>query len=276
MRRMKNVLFGLMVSLFLFSVVVNAANENKRPDATTIYVANQVMERIFEAVMSLKEEYVDLQGFDDKALFRNESGIYVIHYKNVQEYAAGQVLSEFGLTVLPMDVPNIFGKHSDVFEYGFPLSQVKFSGYQILNERRRPFDIKVLLNKFGVELKEDQNRFLPFQLSIQPSKAVYFPNEDIKYTVYLTNATRGILNVKQLSHKTLHCTSKGKSWGSKKLSSRNNKHYRQKFLKPGQSDSLTLSVSGTPRAEIFDIQCEYLMSHKGFKPFAVAQIQVTP
>jgi hypothetical protein len=235
---------------------------------------NRVMLAIFQDILSRKGDYDNLVNFGEWALSKNQYGIHSIEYGREILYGVrkGEFL-RFGVTIVRPEDTNFSKYGREAFNFVFPLLNVKFSGYQQTNRQWLKFDIQDIVRQNGDPLLEEQQKYLPLQLSLVTDKEVYRVGEKIQVTVTLKNVSEKSLWVNSLSDRNLYFLYGNTKWGAAELRSRSGK--KERFvLEPGLTVSRTFVGSGLEVPQELEIYCSYLLTFEGVKPFSIIRVKV--
>lgn len=270
--------------LFFFCCAIQArsyvhAGEDPLPAALGLFsqrmteIANQVMLAVYDDIVSAKERYDDLQDFDQKALSRNQYGVYSIRYK--REAAAGPLGGkpfEFGVTVVGREDTdfNEFGRKA--FNLHFPLLGLKFAGYEKVYWRPNQFSLQDVVQKNGDPLLKEQKKYLPLKLSLKTVAESYRVNEDIEFVVTLENVSSKNLWVRALNKDTLYFLYADTPWGTREADAP--KREKKFILEPGEKVHKKFVGSGFPEPREFEVYCSYALTFQGVKPFSVLKVKV--
>ena len=184
-------------------------------DQATIDKTNEVIKKIYDDVLAVKPKYKELAAFDEKALSKNDLGFYMINYEAPPPPSARQAWPyAFGLSVDALK-GKMYADHEGYFNYPLPLVGLQFSGYLTKHPIRRQFDIKALVDRYGENMIDYQQQFMPLRFFIFPEKETYHVGETIHFKVVLANVTKHNILVKDLSQDSLFFTLNREFWGTK-------------------------------------------------------------
>ncbi len=268
----KNIFVFFLVSFFVPSL----AAQDTPIDKALIDLSNEVIVNIYRDIAKEKDWYVELKDFNEKHLLENTYGIYAIHYRYDDVDSPGKKQSmEFGVTILKMEDDNIFhGKGHNVFDLGFPLLNLKISGYQVKSIKNRQFDFQGPLQKHGQILLDEQAKKLPFQMSLESAQKYFFVGEEIEFTVKLKNISDKNLQVVNLNEETLFCEYNEEEWGKRSIAPAMSRYLEKTVLDPDKSINKILRIPSLQSPQEFEIYCSYGMTHKGVSPFGTLKIKV--
>ena len=267
---MKNILFSL-IWIFLS---INTAADQPIFDEETKALCNQVMMNVYHDISEAKAVYKELGSFNETALSFNAKGIYSIHYKYIEpEGILKRESYEFGLTIVGFKDPNIFPSDGPSINLGFPLLNLKFIGYQKKTLKRKQFDIQIPLAKHGQILWNHQQKYMPYQLSLEPVKEEFKINEPIEFTVTLKNSTNKNVLVKDLDSKTLFFLYDDKVGGATEVGAAA-KDIKDVVLKSQELISKRFRINGVPNPKELEIYCSYILTYQEVKPSASLKINV--
>jgi len=274
----------LLLFVLLFSVAPLSAegdsvdpknNEEVSINFKTKRAANKFIVSVYKSIEKLKGRYKELEDFDDKALLKNEHGIYSIFYKT--KITSGLYKGRyygFGVTVTKEDDSNLYEDQSDeLFDLSFPLIKMKVYGFKLLYLRTRQLDIENLVMDRADILWDYQQKFMPFELTLEPDKKKFLVYEDIQFTVKLKNKTRRNIKLRDLSDDTLFFLYNNKKWGAHLLEPLPTDGL-DVILYPGKSISKKFIGNGFSIPKKFSIFCTYNMTYKGVKPSASLEVEV--
>lgn len=267
---MRNII-SFLIFMFL-SLGVSA--DQPSLDEETKALCNQVMMNIYQDILEAKDTYKELGNFDQGAVTSNVNGIYSIHYQYTElEGAMKGVSYEFGLTIVGLDEPNTFPSDSPVINLGFPLLNLKFIGYQKKTFKKGQFDIQIPLAKYGQILWNHQQKYMPYQLSLESVKEEFKINEPIEFTVTLKNLTNKNILVKDLGGKTLFFLYDNKVGGAAEIGQAA-KDVKDIVLKSQEFIVKRFRIKGIPHPKELEIYCSYILTFQEVKPSASLKIKV--
>lgn len=272
---MKKIIPIFIVLLFLFSSAVFAQdNEDNSKKDKIKELCNKVMLNIFDYIMDSKPKYRELKEFDSSVLTQKTDGIYLIQYKFKDSAArkGGSQFYEFAVTINNLEDENAFALKSQTFDFGFPLLDVKISGYQIKSLRTKQFDLGSPIEQYGKILWAAQEDFLPFQLTLKPSKESFNVGEQVVFIVTLKNVTKSNIKVKDLNSNTLIFLYDNEEWGSKKFKSKEDQD--ELVLLAGRSISKEFSVPARRYPGKFKIYATYIKTYKGVSPSNAVTVDI--
>lgn len=238
----------------------------------TVDISNRTLKQIFDDIYYNKKDFISLDSFSENNVDLNQYDILLMQYTYTDPYIKDDVYS-FGLTIVPMSAPNPFYGYPGIFEYGFPLLEIKFSGYQEKGLKRQQFDINESIRKFGQQLWLEQQQYLPLKLSIQPLKKFYKKGEPISFRVILKNESGKSIVVKDLNNETLFFVYNNSVWGAAESSPQTDK-VKNVVLKPGESISKEFAGNSFFKPQEFEIFCKYNLTYDGVNPAANLKVKV--
>ena len=253
----------------------SAAFRKQQFDESMKEVCNRVMLAIYNDILSVKGDYDNLVDFDQHVLSKNQYGIYTIEYQHkiLQGIRSGEFLN-FGVTIVKPEDVNFNNYGQQAFNFGFPLLDVKFAGYQRTNRKWMKFSIQEVVQRNGDPLLEEQKKHLPLKLSLETDKKEYKIREDIQITVILENVSNKNLWIKSLDNETLYFLYANTKWGALSISEEKEKRKRKFILTPGQKVYKNFVGSGSSVPHEFEIYCSYAVTFKGVKPSSVIKVKV--
>ncbi|MCR4336748.1 MAG: hypothetical protein NUV91_02940 [Candidatus Omnitrophica bacterium] len=263
--------------MMLLSLLVSpslAADQPLPIDEETKKVCNQVILSIYKDILAVKDKYNDLKDFGEKSFYQNKYGIYTILYEfqsEEQSQTRRKKSYRFAITIDGME-DKIFAAEDGVFNLGFPLLGVKFSGYQQRHLLRSQLDIMPFIEKHGAILADYQQKFLPLQIYLRKVRGTYKAKEDIEFEVVLKNVTKRHMIVKGLGHETLFFLFDGQTWGTQPAAG--NKGGEKKILRAGESLNMIFKGESFPTAKEIEIFAMYRMSIQGVNPTSRLKIQI--
>ncbi len=266
----KTILFILFFSL-LCGVGKSRAEEDAF-DPKLKELCNEVVMSIYQEIEKEKARYPELENFDKSRLTENQYGIYQIDYEYTGEARdKSQTPYRFGVTIDRMkDVT--FEQSRDAFNFGFPLLDVKFSGYQRKHLLRTQFDVLPLIQKYGELLAGYQQEYLPLRLELRTIKDSYHVREDVEFEVILKNVSKRHMIVKGLGQSTLFFLFDNQYWGTRPTD--NSQGGEKVILKSGESIHMRFKGESFQKPHKFEIFSVYLMSIKGVNPTGTLKISV--
>ena len=243
-------------------------------DQATRDLNNQMMMKIYDAILLQKNNYPELKNFDKSALSVNSYGIYSIQYKfEDPALPAGKRNFEFGVAVIGIKDPQAFASQISGFDFGFPLLELRISGFQRRTFNTRKFDVQEIVQKYGQTLWDWQQKYIPYQLKITPVKSEYKVGEDIEFKVTLTNKTNKNISVINLSSESLYFLYNNKMWGAVEVNPAEVSD-PQMVLLAGQSIENTFRGPPMNAPQEFEIYVSYGLTYKGVKPSDILKIKV--
>ena len=245
-------------------------------DSESKNLYNKVMMEIFNEILQNKGKFRELKNFDQSALTTNPYGIYTFRYKFSDGASAyKKQIFEFGLTMVGLNDKQAFGKTSSNFDLSFPLLDFRFSGYQVRTPGTRKFDLEKLVQKYGQELWDYQQKYMPYQIKLTAVKNEYKVGEEIEFKVSLKNPSQLNFKVKDLSTNTLFFLYNNKTWGATEVNPAESDD-KEFILKSG--DSVEKNFKGPPivTPQEFEIYVSYGLTYQGVKPSDSLKIKVVP
>jgi hypothetical protein len=244
--------------------------------AETKELCNKAMMDIFDEILVAKIKYPELKDFDQSALTTNDYGIYVIKYKfQDSSLSAEKQDYEFVVTIVGLNDPNIFSPRRSSFDLGFPLLNLRFTGYKLLAYKSRQYDVEQAVQRAGQVLWDSQQKYMPYQLKLEPVKSEYKVGEEIGFTVSLQNKTQHNIIVKDLSDNTLFFLYNNKMWGASEVNPSETSD-KQIILKPGESIKKAFRGPPVKSPKEFEIYASYGLTYEGVKPSDSLKIKVVP
>jgi hypothetical protein len=245
-------------------------------DAFLKDLCNQVMFAIYQDITTFKEEYMELEDFGPYVLSENQYGIYSLEYEYIvsEGFQKGERIA-FGVTIVRLDDTNFNQYGNQAFAFGFPLLDLKFSGYQQESRRQEAFDIQKVIQKNGNLLLAEQNKHLPLKLTLETVKENYHVGEDIEIIVILQNVSSKNFWVKELSEDTLFFIYGDTHWGTRKIGPKKQQKIKRQILKQGQRISERFVGSGFLEPQEIEIFGSYVVTFKGVNPSSFLKIIIT-
>lgn len=239
-------------------------------------VCNSVMIAIYNDILSMKQDYVNLEDFGEHVLTRNQRGIYRIEYQHtiLDGMRKGEFLA-FGATIVKSEDTNFNEHGQQAFNFDFPLMGIKFSGYQKTSRKFMKFSIQEIVQKNGDPLLLEQQKHLPLRLTLKPNQDSYKIGENMKISVILENVSRKNLWIKDLNGETLYFLYNDVKWGAVEVSASEKKRRRKFILEPGQKIRKKFIGSGSSVVRTIEVYCSYAMAFKGVRPASVLTVEVT-
>ncbi len=261
--------------LLFFSLLCGMGKSHAEEDAfdpKLKELCNEVVMSIYQEIEKEKARYPELENFDKSRLTENQYGIYQIDYEYTGEARdKAQTPYRFGLTIDRMkDVT--FEQSRDSFNFGFPLLDVKFSGYQRKHLLRTQFDVLPLIQKYGDLLAGYQQEYLPLRLELRTIKDTYHVREDVEFEVILKNVSKRHMIVKGLGQSTLFFLFDNQYWGTRPTD--NSQGGESVILKSGESIHMRFKGESFQKPHKFEIFSVYLMSIKGVNPTGTLKVSV--
>ena len=253
----------VLIFIFILMTICSHANEESK------ILGNQVLKSIFDHVSEFKGRYIGLEEFDETLLQIKENGFYSFEYTKPM---GDRAPIEFGLTLIGFNEKNPFADRKNTFEYTLPLLDLKFVGYESRNKR---FDLKDIM-RFNIEsLLDEQQKFMPYRLSVSPDKESFKIKEDIYFTVTMRNLTKKNIKVKDLNDRTLYFLYNNKPWGAKLIEDKNKGQVKEDIiLKPDEDIHRTFRAAGFTVPKVFEIYGSYAMTYKGVNPTCKLNVKV--
>lgn len=264
---------------FLFLLPVLSAKADIAVDPFSqenVAYYNEVMEMIYQDIFAVKEDYKELIGFGPQSVTKNPHGVNSIHYqyKDPDGPTKGMPF-EFGVTIVPENKLNFYSSNENEFNLGFPLLNVKFTGYQIFNARSKQFKVYDSVVKHGSLLYSQQAKYLPLRLTIETPKKEYKVGEQIDFKISLTNRSDHSIEVRELNENTLYFLYDQISWGAKNYVAAKVRKAELIRLKPGESTSKSFSGKSFSKPVTFQILAQYALTFEGFNPTNVIRVKVS-
>lgn len=261
---LKTLILGLLIIGNAWALEINPETKE---------LCNTVMMQIYDEVSTAKIKHPELSDFDKNALTTNEYGIYLLKYNRTDPTT--QKTFEFGVTIIGLNDPTFFKGQRSNFDLGFPLLNLRFTGYKKRAYASREFDIEQSVQRAGQILWDHQQKFIPYQLKLKAVKTEYKVGEGIEFTVSLQNKTQHNIIVKDLSGNTLYFLYNNKMWGASEVNP-SEVPDQQIILKPGESTQKTFIGPATKSPQEFEIYASYGLTYEGVKPSDTLKIKVVP
>lgn len=300
----------IVVAILVLSMTAFAHAEEKKVvfDEPLVELCNQVMMNIFQDIMAVKSKHKELANFDESALSKNEYGIYQIIYQSapIEKKKYSQITPyNFGLTIDQFKDEHFPGREG-MFNFGFPLLGIKFTGYQKKHLVRSQLDITPFIQDRGLVLADYQQEKMPLRLTIEPTKELFNVREKIVFKVTLTNVTDRHMAIRDPDEKTLYFLIGNEVWGaveyedqSKPLTKQQRALARamrrqrarqgrpegdireerdrvedKRILRAGESVSIIYQGGSFLTPKEMDVYCAYRMSFEGVFPTDTTTIKV--
>ncbi len=254
----------------LFSSTGNAQAVNPK----YLQFGNQTLTGIYQEIESQKANYKELENFSRQNLLVDDKGFYVLKYEyfGLADSPSKKTYS-FMIRLTPLNIGKATSGEQ-IFLYNYPLLGISLIGEQFLMLKTKQLDIRSVVESQQELLAEEQQKLLPFKLSIKPAKDSFKENEGIEFVVTLQNISGHNLKVKNLSSKSLQFTINDKVWETEESQVANKQQGEYTVLKNGEVMSKTFTGQGLGRMKEFRILCRYNMSHQGVKPEAVLKVKI--
>ncbi len=264
----------IIISCIVFLCAIVFFRKAFSLDQETKDLCNQVMMNIFDDLEKQKEVYPELSNFGSSNLTTNQFGFYNIQYKfEDKTQPENNQIFEFGITIVGINEPRAFATKRSTFDLGFPLLDLRFSGYQRRNINTRRFNLEEIVQKEGQVLWDSQQKYMPYQLKITAVKSEYKVGEDIDFIVSLCNTTQSNISIKDLSSNTLYFLYDNKMWGAVEVNP-DEVPDRQIVLKAGEVIRKTFRGPHMNTPQEFEIYVSYGLTYQGIKPSDSLKIKV--
>jgi hypothetical protein len=260
--------------VLLFALPVFAQDNSDALDPNLIEVCNSAVKNIAQAIERKSGEVPGLGNFRVSDIRINPWGLYVINYRSVDE----NYPYSFGLTVTPIEQDHFKSDSNNEklgrFELRLPLLGVSFEGYQYrLNDKY--LDLIKLTRQYGHTVSAEQQKLLPFELTMEAVKKDYKVREDIEFIVRLRNNTNKMMYVKDLTVDTLFFIYDNKPYGADEVDSNAYKNVRTIKLMPGEAMQKIFRGSGFRTPREVEIYGTYIMTYKDIQPEAVLKLIIS-
>jgi hypothetical protein len=237
-------------------------------------LSNEIMSEIYNDILKNQSDFPELKDFSIEALKKNRHGIYAIDFQyRAVDVRKKEINLGFGITIVREHDRDFKEYGENAFNYGFPLLGLKFAGYQKKGLRSDWFDINDVLQRYGLKLWGEQQKYLPFKLELETSKDEFKTGESIDFMVTVTNVSRRNLVVKDLNRNTLYFLYNGRKWGATTAAG-GFQQQQNKVLKPKESIKQRFVGNGFFKAQVVDVYCSYVMTHEGVSPEGKLRINV--
>jgi len=276
---MKRIIFFFLV--FLGTLLPNVCPQEKLNAEQLKELSNQTMIKIYNDILMKKSRYKGLKNFNKDFLLKDDNGVYFIEY-TFKDAESKRFISNrafaFGVSIIRLDETKYFserGSRKKLFEFGFPLLGLKFQGYKRKGLRSKELDIEAAIQRNGKLLLDEQEKYLPLQLTVKASKESFKINENISLAVILENKSERSYQIKDLNASSLFFVyGDNTTWGAKETGVKKNQGQDRVILKPGRSISKVFEGSGFADPKEIEISCFYSMSIKGVNPSDFLTINV--
>lgn len=245
-------------------------------DPKIIEVSNKIMQDIFAEIKAAQPKYKELSGLSDEHLSKNAQGILVLKYQYAPQVESEDPLQQdlpyaVGLTIEGLEQWT-FSARKGMFNYGFPLLNLKISGYQQKHPIRTQFNIDPLVKKYGQILADEQQKLMPLQITIEPSKASFRTDEDVVVDIILKNVSKRHMYVRPLNKETLYFLIDDQYWGTKP--NEGSPDEIQKILYSGEEIRMQYRIGMFPQPKTIHMMCFYRMAIRGVNPFGKTEIPI--
>jgi hypothetical protein len=263
---------------FLRSAVISFLLLSPLPVSAESFIQDQdvhalcegIMQDVYQEILAQKANHPELSDFQETdAQSKNNSGITSIGYVTQDvKVGADQVPYAFQLTIAPVN--EIFTSPSGykAINLSFPVLDLKIAGYQNAALTKEFYNIQDAIQKYGIKLWDEQQKYLPYKISIEAVKESFRSGEDIEFIVKLTNDSKANYKLKRLDAKTLYFVFDNKPWGAQELADKDSKSLKEILLKPGQTIQKKFRAPGFKRPQTVEINVTYNFPYKGVKPSA--------
>ena len=238
-------------------------------------LCNQVIFAIYQDIAALKGRYPELEQYGPYVLSQNQYGIYSLEYEYLvsERFRKGE-LAAFGITIVRFEDTNFRQHGNQTFNFGFPLLDLKFAGYQEMFRRQEAFDIQTVIQKNGNLLLDEQSKLLPLKLTLETIKDSYLVGEDIEILVALENVSSRNLWVKELNQETLFFLYGDTPWGAKEIGRKKLSKVKRQILEPGQKITARFVGSGFLEPQDVEIFGSYVETFKGVNPSSFIKVVI--
>ncbi len=261
--------------MILFGMILISPAFGDNPpvlDSEIKAIANQVMLNIYDEILRVKAKHPELEQFAEQTMYENQQGVYAIVYQRPQlDAKMKREPYEFAVTIVPMDNRIFQEQGRYAFNFAFPFLDIKFAGYEKMTYGKGHYDILKAINLHGELLAEYQQKFVPLQMILKPTKASYKVKEPIEFEVELKNVTNHHMFVHEINEASLYCQFNNKIWGTQQ---RGNLGTKDLVVKSKESVRRTFLGEGLKTPGQLNLSCSYNMSIKGVKPFANLSVKV--
>ncbi len=241
-------------------------------DAPIIEVYNAVIMDIYAAVMASKPEFKELRDFGEENLSVNPQGIYAIEYAYQPDGTDRTELPyQFAVTIDPVEAWT-FPAQSDMFNYAFPILQMKISGYQRRHPLRKQFDVIPFIRRYGERISKIQQEHMPLMISVRPVADTVEVGANVEVDVVLTNVSKRHMYVAPLSDKTLYFLIDDQYWGTPP--GKNVSVPATKILYAGESLTMRYQLGVFHKPQVLEVTCHYRMGIRGVTPYGQISLPV--
>ena len=266
MKRILSILF------FLLALIIAFETKAQELDQDIAALCNKTVQEIYNAILTQKDRYPELSAFNESTLTKNEFGLLQLQYES--SFMAADQSFQFHLTFLPTETAYPFPEGYKTFQLGFPLLDMKLTGFKNKQLKKDQFDISKLIEQFGLPLWDEQQRFNMYHLEIIPDKTTYTVEEEIEFVVRLTNEAETARKFKNLNSKTVRIEYASAPAVLSEDFLQNAKKEKERVVFPGKSIETRFRTSGFDTPSDVTIRATYAMTYKSIHPSAKVVIRI--
>lgn len=277
---MKAWLRTVLLAVVLIAMMSVPATHGQDPamtiDPKIIEVSNQIMRDIFAEMKQAQPKYKELSGLSERHLSKNVEGIYALKYQYAPQAESEDPFQQdlpyaVGLTIEGLEQWT-FSSRKGMFNYGFPLLNLKISGYEQKHPIRTQFNIDPLVKKYGQILADEQQKLMPLQITIAPLKESFKTGEDVVVDIILKNVSKRHMYVRPLNKDTLYFLIDDQYWGTKPTEGSPNEV--QRILYSGEEMRMQYRIGVFQQTQTVHMVCFYRMAINGVNPFGKKEISI--
>ena len=133
-----------------------------------------------------------------------------------------------------------------------------------------------LIKKYSEPLMDEEQKLMPYRLTVVADKESFFIKEDVYFTVTLTNLTKKNIKVKDLNAQTLYFLYNNRPWGAELVEDEKDKEKKDELilLKPDEFVRRKFKSAGFTVPKEFEIFSSYAMTYQGVNPTSKLKIRV--
>lgn len=243
-------------------------------------LCNTTMVNMYNDILVMKSKYPDLKDFNKNALKKDAAGNYYIEYSaapEAGEYSENRFFA-FAVSIIGLDEVKYYrerGSRKKIFDFGFPLLEIKFQGYKQRGLHSKELDIQALVKDNGKLLLMEQDKYLPLQVIVKSNKDAFKVDEIISFDVTLKNRGDKSYQVKDLNSQSLFFVyGDDTTWGAEEIGVKKSTEKNSVLLNPGRSVTKTFSGTGFSIPKEYEISCFYVMTFNGVNPSGLLNVRV--
>ncbi len=264
------------VSSVFFIPMTDSLSQEMAIEPEILEISNKIMQDLFAEIKAAQPEFKELANFSDENFFKNAQGIYTIQYQYTPKTEGAEQMQQelpyaMGITIDGLDQWT-FPPRKKMFNYGFPLLNVKISGYQEKHPIRTQFDINPLVKKYGQILADEQQKLMPLTITVEPTQPSFSTREQVEVDIILRNVSKRHMYVRPLNKDTLYFLIDDQFWGTKPTEGAPKEV--QSILYSGEEIHMRYRIGVFQQPQTIHIMCFYRMGISGVNPFGKSEVSI--